>query len=107
QTARHYGNRLLDKLKGQRELTVDDAVLRLLALRQRQLLAALATRGHAATEAIRLDAAQDDSWRKGKLPDALGKARAHPEWSSLNPGARLEQAERQEAIDVLSNGLLD
>ena len=43
--ARHYGNRLLGKLKGQRELSVDDAVLRLLALRQRQLLAVLATRG--------------------------------------------------------------
>src|SRR5690606_27406705 len=27
QTARHYGRRLLGKLKGQRELTVDDAVL--------------------------------------------------------------------------------
>ncbi|AVE33412.1 TPA: DUF3482 domain-containing protein [Pseudomonas aeruginosa] len=107
QTARHYGNRLLGKLKGQRELTVDDAVLRLLALRQRQLLQALAARGHAATEAIRLDAAQDESWRQGKLPDALGKARAHPEWSSLNPGARLEQAERQEQIDALSDGLLN
>ncbi|RMO56986.1 hypothetical protein ALQ39_00689 [Pseudomonas amygdali pv. eriobotryae] len=33
-TARSYGGRLLGKLKGRRELTVDDAVLRLLALRQ-------------------------------------------------------------------------
>lgn len=38
QTVGHYGQRLLGKLKGQRELSVDDSVLRLLALRQRQLL---------------------------------------------------------------------
>ena len=38
QTLRNYGQRLKGKLKGQRELTVDDAVLRLLALRQQQLL---------------------------------------------------------------------
>ncbi|WP_312965551.1 DUF3482 domain-containing protein [Stutzerimonas kunmingensis] len=101
QTARHYGNRLLGKLKGQRELSVDGAVLRLLALRQRQLLAVLATRGHAATEAIRLATPQDQSWREGKLPDALQRCRAHPEWSSLNPGARLQDGERQAALDEL------
>lgn len=101
QTARHYGSRLLGKLKGQRELSVDDAVLRLLALRQRQLLAVLATRGHAATEAIRLATPQDQGWREGKLPDALQRCRAHPEWSSLNPGARLQDGERQAALDEL------
>ena len=61
QTLRNYGERLKGKLKGQRELTVDDAVLRLLALRQRQLLAALATRGHAATTAIQLDDPRDEA----------------------------------------------
>lgn len=105
QTARNYGGRLLSKLKGLRELTVDDTVLRLLALRQRQLLNALATRGHAATEAIRLNAPQDDSWREGKLPEALSKARAHPEWSSLNPTARLEQAERRTQVTMLAGEL--
>lgn len=102
QTARNYGGRLLGKLKGQRELSVDDNVLRLLALRQRQLLAALASRGHAAQQAIRLENPQDGTWRNGKLPEALYKARAHPEWSSLNPGARLEQAERQVQIVALA-----
>ena len=102
QTARNYGGRLLGKLKGQRELSVDDNVLRLLALRQRQLLAALANRGHAAQQAIRLETPQDGAWRNGKLPEALHKARAHPEWSSLNPGARLEQAERQMQIAALA-----
>ncbi|HSC85566.1 MAG TPA: DUF3482 domain-containing protein [Pseudomonas sp.] len=102
QTLRNYGGRLLGKLKGQRELSVDDNVLRLLALRQRQLLGALCRRGHAATTAIQLDTPQDKSWREGKLPEALRKSRAHPEWSSLNPGARLEQAERQQQVGRLA-----
>ena len=106
QTARNFGGRLLGKLKGQRELTVDDNVLRLLALRQRQLLAALLARGHAATAAIRLDQPQDNAWREARLPEALRRARAHPEWSSLNPGARLEQAERRDQVDALTSELL-
>jgi hypothetical protein len=102
QTARSYGSRLLGKIKGQRELTVDDGVLRLLALRQRQLLLALDQRGHAAMDAVQVATPQDKTWREGKLPDALSKARAHPQWSSLNPHAKLNQAERQEQIDLLA-----
>ncbi|WP_314408046.1 DUF3482 domain-containing protein [Pseudomonas kuykendallii] len=102
QTARHYGQRLLGKLRGQRELTLDDAVLRLLALRQRQLLDALARRGHAAQQAIRLDLRQDPAWRQGDLPEPLRKARAHPRWSSLNAGAALHQPERAEQVAALS-----
>lgn len=102
QTLRNYGGRLKGKLTGRRELSADDAVLRLLALRQRQLLAALATRGHAAQQRIRLDQPQQQAWREGKLPPALHKARAHPEWSSLNAGARPQQAERQEEIRRLA-----
>ena len=100
-TARSSGARLLGKLKGQQELTVDDAVLRLLALRQRQLLQALDSRGHAATQRITLQTPPDQTWREGKLPAPLSKARAHPQWSSLNPGARLNQAERLEQIEAL------
>ncbi|MCY1545205.1 hypothetical protein D9M68_811340 [compost metagenome] len=102
QTLRSYGSRLKGKLKGQRELTVDDAVLRLLALRQQLLLQALEVRGHAAVDTLKLAAPQDQTWREGKLPDTLHKARAHPEWSSLNPGAQLEQVERQEQVSALS-----
>lgn len=102
QTARGYGGRLLGKLKGQRELTVDDNVLRLLALRQQQLLAVLARRGHAALERIEVNLPADQSqWREGKLPDSLKKARAHPQWSSLNPRARLSEGERLEALENL------
>ncbi|MDR9864044.1 GTPase/DUF3482 domain-containing protein [Pseudomonas baetica] len=105
QTARSYGSRLLGKIKGQRELTVDDGVLRLLALRQRQLVLALDQRGHAAMDSIQVATPQDKTWREGKLPEALSKARAHPQWSSLNPHAKLNQAERQEQIESLAEDL--
>ncbi|KSW25343.1 MULTISPECIES: GTPase/DUF3482 domain-containing protein [unclassified Pseudomonas] len=107
QTVGHYGQRLLGKLKGQRELSVDDSVLRLLALRQRQLLAALQARGHAAMEAIRVASPEDKQWREGKLPEALRKARAHPEWSTLNGRKRVDKSERQEQIDALAQQLLE
>ncbi|MGO2766734.1 GTPase/DUF3482 domain-containing protein [Pseudomonas taetrolens] len=102
QTARSYGSRLLGKFKGQRELTVDDSVLRLLALRQRQLVHALNARGHAAVDSIKVAMPQDKTWREGKLPEALNKARAHPQWSSLNPHPKLSQTERQEQIEALT-----
>ncbi|MEN5240127.1 MULTISPECIES: GTPase/DUF3482 domain-containing protein [Pseudomonas] len=101
QTARNYGARLMGKLKGQRELTVDDTVLRLLALRQQQLMVALERRGHAAQDSIRLGALDEKAWREGKLPEALSKARAHPQWSTLNPRAKVNQPERQEQLEAL------
>ncbi len=100
QTARNYGERLLGKLKGNRELSVDDNVLRVLAVRQRQLLEALSARGHAATAAIEVGVGKEAGW--AKLPAVLRQARAHPRWSSLNPQARLQQAERQEALQRLT-----
>lgn len=105
-TARSYGGRLLGKLKGRRELTVDDAVLRLLALRQRHLLLALGIRGHAALHSIELTTPQDKTWRKGKIPEPLSRARAHPRWSTLNPHPKPNQGERQEAIDELADVVL-
>ncbi len=102
QTLRNYGGRLKGKLTGQRELSVDDAVLRLLALRQRQLLDALDARGHAAQQPICLDTPQAQAWREGQLPAVLQRARAHPEWSTLNGAIRGQHAERQEAIRRLA-----
>jgi hypothetical protein len=56
-------------------------------------------------DAIALGAPQETLWRQGKLPAPLNVARAHPEWSSLNPGARLEEAERQEHVQQLATEL--
>jgi hypothetical protein len=84
QGVERLGGRLLGKLRGYRELTVDDPILRLLALRQRQLINALEHRGHAAREPMKLDHPADTAWRSGRLPDALKEARSRPEWSALN-----------------------
>lgn len=105
QTARGYGSRLMGKLKGERELTVDDNVLRLLALRQQQLVKALDARGHAAMGTIEVTALQEQTWREGKLPEALNKARAYPQWSSLNGHKHLSLREREEQIEALAQQL--
>ncbi|MCF5576274.1 DUF3482 domain-containing protein [Pseudomonas syringae] len=49
---------------------------------------------------------QDKTWRKGKIPEPLSRARAHPQWSTLNPHPRPNQGERQEAIDELADVVL-
>lgn len=106
QTARNYGGRLLGKLKGQRELTVDDNVLRLLALRQRQLLQALNARGHAATHAIQLESPKDQQWRQAPLPASLHKARAHPQWSAIDAPQWRDTPPRHLAVNELTDALL-
>ena len=68
----------------------------------RQLAQALSVRGHAAQQSVELTAPQDALWREGKLPEPLRKARAHPQWSALNPQAKLNQAERQENREALA-----
>lgn len=87
QGADKWGKRLMGKVRGWQEISVDDSVLSLLALRQLQLVQALEQRGHAALSPIVLpptDTKQPD-WHKGKLPGILHEARAHPEWASLAP----------------------
>jgi len=98
------GKRMAGKLRGHREISVDDAVLRLLAVRGRALIAALDRRGHAATQPLVLDqtddATNDAAWRKGPLPDALKEARSRPEWSAIS-GAYEEDDRRRKVVDHL------
>ena len=76
-----WGQRLIGKWRGESELTVDDSVIRVLALRQIALIHALAQRGHAAQTPIAITRAQialdsgslsEEStpinWRSGPLP---------------------------------------
>ena len=90
------GKRVAGKLRGWREISVDDAVLRLLALRQRQLIEALERRGHAAREPLKLDRPDDEAWRKGPLPEALKETRSRPEWSAL--GEHYEDSDRRKRV---------
>ncbi len=105
QGADKWGKRLMGRLRGWQEISADDAVLRLLAMRQLQLVRALEQRGHAAQSPIVLAADQTSlDLKKGKLPLTLTDARAHPEWSSLsdqfNSDTRREQTVSQLAAEL-------
>jgi len=105
QGADKLGKRLLGRLRGYQELTVDDAVLRLLAIRELALVRALERRGHAAQGPIEITALMDGrdlSWRKEKLPQELLEARASPDWSTLADDAYQPSARRKEAVKRLA-----
>ncbi|AHK79377.1 GTPase SAR1 [Ectothiorhodospira haloalkaliphila] len=102
------GRRLGQRMRGQRELRVNDTTLRLLALRQRQLARALSRRGHGAEKALELNTPTDNTWRRGKLPAPVRKARLHPRWSRLNERADgVESKPRAQALEALTEQLLD
>lgn len=101
QAFRHFGRRIKGVVTGERELSVDDGILRLLILRELHLLEALDRRGHAAVRPIEQFAADEKQWREGKLPESLLVARAHESWSSLCGGAGFD-IERERAIDRLA-----
>jgi GTPase SAR1 family protein len=88
-----HGRRLADRLRGFTELRVNDTTLRLLAVRQIDLVQALLRRGHASQEKIRLSAktaAGKKLWTSQKLPHVLEQAQFNPQWSRLrspNPAA--------------------
>ena len=106
QAVRQFGDRVLDTLRGQRELSVDDAILRLLALRQLRLIEALEARGHAAIVPIRLVDPHVRQWREGAIPEPLQRARAHPDWSGLLTASRGDSA-RDDAVAALTLVLSD
>jgi hypothetical protein len=105
QALRHFGDRLLGQFTGQQQLAVNDAILRLLALRELHLLHALECRGHAAVKPIGRFVADAAQWREGTLPAPLQKARAHREWSGLYGDSASDEVGRAEAVDALAAAL--
>ena len=105
QTFRNYGERLKGKWRGERELTVNDSTLRLLAIRQQRLLNALEQRGHAAQARIQMDTPLEQQWREGELAQSLKTARAYPAWSSLNANKPQQDLQRTEEIERLADSL--
>ncbi len=106
QGADKLGKRVLGRLKGYQEISVDDAVLRLLAVRQLALVHALERRGHAAQTPIAL-ASEDtvmQAWQRGSLPDELLEARSQPRWSSLSDSYQAG-ARRNEVAQALARKL--
>lgn len=106
QGVERFGGRILGRLRGYREISVDDAVLRLLALRQRQLVQALERRGHAARDPMRLGQPADAQWRSGRLPEPLREARSRPEWSALAKGHE-DDERRKRVVAELARILAD
>ncbi len=104
QTVRRYGAGIKGRLTGHTALTVDEAIIRLLALRQLTLLAALEARGHGAIAPAVLTADAADPWRDQRLPSPLRHARTRPDWSTLE--ATNNEAEgRASAISRLAQAL--
>jgi small GTP-binding protein len=84
-----HGRRLAHVFRGYTELRIQDETLKLLALRQLELVQALLARGHASQDRVRLAAgfvAGRERWAAAALPEELELARAHPEWSRLSAG---------------------
>ncbi|CAJ50946.1 DUF3482 domain-containing protein [Bordetella avium] len=98
QGASRLGKRLSGKLRGYHELSVDDGILRLLALRQQQLITALEGRGHAARSPIALP--QMAQWQNSPLPEPLLEARSRPEWSALTPGHIDDERRKQQVCEL-------
>ncbi len=114
QGVERLGKRLVGRIQGYQEVSVDDAVLRLLGLRQLALVDALQRRGHAALAPIDLAAppsSSDDEaaakhhpLRTRALPEALLQARVQPQWSSMTDGYKPD-AQRAEAVRELTKVL--
>ena len=100
-----FGNQLKSKLTGVASLTVDDAILRVLGLRQLQLLDALERRGHAAQEKLILSQDQTEQWQQQRLPEVLEKARSHAKWSSMNSEYKASSHSRASAKHSLTEYL--
>ncbi|NNF44978.1 MAG: GTPase/DUF3482 domain-containing protein [Phycisphaerales bacterium] len=111
--ARTHGRRLYDRLRGRSELRCAETTLRLLALRQIELIRALLRRGHASVDAIRLGETTDGSSEKrprlpGDLLKQLARAQLFPEWSSLMGTTRIDpsdEAARQDLVDELARSV--
>jgi GTPase Era involved in 16S rRNA processing len=85
-SSRTHGKRLADRVRGFTELRVNDETLRLLAVRQIELVQALLRRGHASRDKIRLHSkdVSKKAWMRLRLPAVLEKCQVNPAWSRLN-----------------------
>lgn len=102
QGASQWGDRLMGLLAGRREITVDDPVLKLLALRQLALIRALDRRGHAALAPIAPDA--PEATLPEELLGLLHEARSQPQWSASGT-APVSDERREQHVQRITNVL--
>lgn len=98
--AHSHGKRVIDRARGFTELRVGDATLMHLASRQIDLAQALMRRGHASQQKIEVESGESADAAGRKLPEALGRAKSHPKWSSLREGPRPEAEDERRAAAV-------
>ena len=85
-----------------------DETLRLLAVRQIELVRALLRRGHASQDKLRLQAeaaSKRAEWASRPVPDVLLEARINADWSRLNERSSPSDGARSQAQSELA-GLL-
>lgn len=101
--------KLSNRIEGVQELTAEDGVLALLAVHLLALTRALALRGHAAQQPLRVPGAALDEAGGNEalqaLVGALSPARGHPEWERGGGDADRDALER--ALAARLDGLLD
>jgi GTPase Era involved in 16S rRNA processing len=107
-SAESHGRWLADAVRGYTRLSVADNALRVLMIRELELVRALLRRGHASQDKIRLAVRAEEGrtdWAKRALPEVLDDARLHPDWSHLNKPVRAavtSDKRREQARDALS-----
>ncbi len=104
----HYGQRLLQRWRGNEMMVIDGEILQLVMLRQLQLLQVLANRGHGSQLPIALT---EDTKPRAKFIDALlallKQARGKAQWSSLGNNAMVSDSDRKDLVRKLEEGMLN
>lgn len=104
-TGSRFGKDIQAAVTGRRILCVEDQTIRLLWLRQLQLLVDLGSRGHAAQGQLQVRSVDKDD-----LPQEwkawLRRMRNNPQWSGLGGAAVDESDARQELLDAMTGQLL-
>ncbi len=116
-SSKTHGRRIADRMRGFTELRVSDTTLRLLAVRQIDLVQALLRRGHASQDKIRLETdggSPKKAWTSGKLPEALAAAKVNGHWSRLHTNASTTPdtdirrlSAKNKLAQVIEPGLID
>ncbi|MFT4103300.1 MAG: DUF3482 domain-containing protein, partial [Burkholderiaceae bacterium] len=104
-----FGRRLVNRLMGVQELTVEDSVLFVIADWQLRLMLALEQRGHGAVAGVAQPGAALPQAATESLADAIEAvqaARGHPEWAERGGWfGRGDDDDRREAVDAAATAL--
>ena len=103
-SARRYGRQIMATIQGYGAITVDDATLRNLLAREIALTGALLGRGHAAQIPISGDEI-DPTDLFERISSPLKRARRNRDWSSLGAGGRTTPAQRNAAVQTITNAV--